>query len=108
VPRLLARAVRWSLPAALLIAALVAASGLRGLLFTGPSDAARPSSIALDLNSPPSGRDAPLTPQGIDVPVCREPAPRCAPSAGSPAAEARTGSGTASGKDLSSVPGCCP
>jgi hypothetical protein len=107
VPRLLARVVRWSLPAALLIAALVAASGLRGLLFTGPSDAARPSSVALDLNNPPSGVDAALTPQGVGVPVCREPAPRCASPTGSPAAETRTSS-RLSGVASDSVPGCCP
>lgn len=76
MPRLLARAVRWSLPVALLVAALVAMLGLGGLLFGGDA-APGPPTIALDLTRAPAatGVDVPAgasaaTPDGPDGACC--------------------------------------
>jgi hypothetical protein len=55
---LLRRLVRWSLPAALVVAAVVAVLGLGGTLF-GSADAPPVPTVALDLTGPSAAPAAP-------------------------------------------------
>jgi hypothetical protein len=86
VARLLARVARWSLPAALLVATLVAAVGLGSLLFADPATPPAAPPVALNLSSAPAlpvpDDSATLTPQQLPVAAApagcpAEPQPAC-------------------------------
>jgi ABC-type enterobactin transport system permease subunit len=56
--RMAVSVARWSLPAALLLATLVAVLGLGGTLFSPAPTSPAPPSAALDLSGPPTPADA--------------------------------------------------
>jgi hypothetical protein len=102
VARLLARTARWSLPVALIVAALVAVGGLGTMLFA-PNAGPPAAPAALDLNDPTAGGTT-LVPQG--APGAQPGCPATVPTPCPAGASGRAGANRAA-PGSSAPSGCC-